>query len=85
MTEYCAVIGLALCRAVKQTAVKEVTRPLPSVAERGVATRDYVRVESGPRDYTRKFFINRLIIQAVNDSTLASVSYTVFIPALTQP
>ena len=40
MTEYCAVIGPALYRAAQQTAVKEVTRPLPSLAERGVATRD---------------------------------------------
>jgi len=40
MTEYCAVIGPALYRAAKQTAVKEVTRPLPSLAEQGVAMRD---------------------------------------------
>ena len=31
MIEYCAVIGPALYRAAQQTAVKEVTRPLPSV------------------------------------------------------
>ena len=42
MTEYCAVIGHALYRAGQQTAVKEVTRPLPSLAEWGVATRDYI-------------------------------------------
>ena len=40
MTEYCAVIGHALYRVGQQTAVKEVTRPLPSLAERGVATQD---------------------------------------------
>ena len=41
MTEYCAVIGPAFHSAGQQTAVKEVTRPLPSLAERGVAMRDY--------------------------------------------
>ena len=40
VTEYCTVIGPALYRAAQQTAVKEVTRLLPSLAERGVATRD---------------------------------------------
>ena len=43
MTECCAVVGPALYRAAQQTAVKEVTRPLPSLAERGVATQDYSR------------------------------------------
>ena len=42
VTEYCAVIGPALYRAAQQTAVKEVTRPLPSLAEWGVAMRDYI-------------------------------------------
>ena len=37
VTEYCTVIGPTLYRAVK-TAVKEVTRPLTSFAEWGVAT-----------------------------------------------
>ena len=40
VTEYCAVIGPALHSARQQTAVKEVTRPLLSLAEWGVATRD---------------------------------------------
>ena len=40
MTEYCTVIGPALHSAGQQTAVEEVTRPLPSLAEWGVATRD---------------------------------------------
>ena len=34
-------IGPALHSAGQQTVVTEVTRPLPSLAERGVATRDY--------------------------------------------
>ena len=40
VTQYCAVIGHTLYRALQQTAVKEVTRLLPSLVERGVATRD---------------------------------------------
>ena len=44
MTEYCAVIGHALNRAAQQTTVKEVTRPLPSLAEWGVATQEYCTV-----------------------------------------
>ena len=36
MTEYCTVIAPTLNRAVQQTAVKEVTRALPSLAEWGV-------------------------------------------------
>ena len=40
VTEYCAVIGPALHSAGPETAVTEVIRPLPSLAERGVATRD---------------------------------------------
>ena len=35
VTEYCAVIGPAFHSARQQTAAKEVTRPLPSLAERG--------------------------------------------------
>ena len=42
MTECCVVTGHALYRALQQTVVKEVTRPLPSLAERGVATGDKV-------------------------------------------
>ena len=44
VTEYCAVIGPALHSARQQTAVKEVTRPLPSLAEWGVAMRDYYNI-----------------------------------------
>ena len=36
--EYCAVIGSALHSAGQETTVTEVTRPLPSLAERGAAT-----------------------------------------------
>ena len=41
MTEYCAVIGPALYKASQQTALKEVTTPLPSLAEWGMAMQDY--------------------------------------------
>ena len=41
MTEYCTVIGHAMYRAAQQTAVKEVTRPLPPLAKQGVAMQDY--------------------------------------------
>ena len=37
VTEYCAVIGPTLHSVRQQTAVMEVTRPLPSLAEWGVA------------------------------------------------
>ena len=40
VTEYCAVIGHALYRASQQTAVKEVTSSLPSLAKWDVATQD---------------------------------------------
>ena len=38
--EYCTVIGPVVYRVAEQTAVKEVTRPLPSLAEWSVATQD---------------------------------------------
>ena len=41
MTEYCAVIGPAPYKVAQKTAVKQVTRPLPSLAKCGVATCDY--------------------------------------------
>ena len=54
VTEYCAVIGPALCSQAQQTAVKEVTRPLTSLAKWGVARfyrdlnyRNYVHMTMG--------------------------------------
>ena len=56
MTEYCAVIGLALNNAVQQTAVKEVTRPLPPLVEHSRVGLCKTRVEGGPTSHESSGF-----------------------------